>query len=261
MMFQTFLSNISVYGLLASAGILAVCLWLSIYERRYPQFAGDIDLAGIYGLIGAIIGAKILYLATVWTSVVEDISYFACASDLFLKKYLYAGFVYYGGVAGFLSASFLYARCNQIPYSDIASPLVPAIALFHVFGRLGCFLQGCCYGVPVQGKLAVIYRHSEIAPNGVPLFPVQLVEAGAEAAVFILLLCHLKRGVRGSVSAAIYLLSYGVLRFALEFFRGDSYRGIFYGLSLSQYISILGIVTGAVIVLAEKRHTPPADYD
>ncbi len=54
-----------------------------------------------------------------------------------------AGFVYYGGAIGFLLASFLYARCNQIPYSDIASPLVAALALFHIFGRIGCFLQGC----------------------------------------------------------------------------------------------------------------------
>lgn len=261
MIFQKFLSNISIYGLLASAGILAVCLWLYVYEHRHPQLAGDIDLAGVYSLIGAITGAKILYLATVWPFMIEDLPYLTCIPDLFFKKYLYAGFVYYGGAIGFLSVSYLYARCNHIPYSDIASPLVPALALFHVFGRLGCFFQGCCYGVPTQRGFAVIYQHSEIAPNDIPLFPVQLVEAGAEAAIFILLLHYLKKKVRGSVLAAIYLLSYGVLRFVLEFFRDDSYRGMLYGLSLSQYISILGIVAGSVIVLASRRHASSADYN
>lgn len=172
-----------------------------------------------------------------------------------------AGFVYYGGAIGFLLASFLYARCNQIPYSDIASPLVPALALFHIFGRIGYFLQGCCYGIPTQKGLAVIYQRSEIAPNDIPLFSVQLIEAGAEAAIFVLLLYHLKKRVRGSALTAIYLLSYGVLRFVLEFFRGDSYRGILYGLSLSQYISILGIVVGSVIVSASRRYTNSADYN
>lgn len=117
------------------------------------------------------------------------------------------------------------------------------------------------YGIPTQKGLAVIYQRSEIAPNDIPLFPVQLIEAGAEAAIFVLLLCHLKKRVRGSELTAIYLLSYGVLRFVLEFFRGDSYRGMLYGLSLSQYISILGIVVGSVIVSASRRYTNSADYN
>ena len=153
------------------------------------------------------------------------------------------------------------ARCNQIPYSDIASPLVAALALFHIFGRIGCFLQGCCYGIPTQKGLAVIYQRSEIAPNDIPLFPVQLIEAGAEAAIFVLLLYHLKKRIRGSALTAIYLLSYGVSRFVLEFFRGDSYRGMLYGLSQSQYISILGIVVGSAIVSASRRYTNSADYN
>ncbi|MEE0610986.1 MAG: prolipoprotein diacylglyceryl transferase family protein, partial [Oscillospiraceae bacterium] len=83
----------------------------------------------------------------------------------------------------------------------------------------------------------------------------------AEAAIFVLLLYHLKKRVRGSALTAIYLLSYGVLRFVLEFFRGDSYRGMLYGLSLSQYISILGIVVGSVIASASRRYTNSADYN
>ena len=254
MMFQTVLSHISAYGLLAAGGGIAVCLWLFCYERHCSiRLAGDIDLAVVCGLIGAVIGAKLLYFVTVWPALSYDISLLTCAPGLFAERYLYAGFVYYGGVMGYFSAIALYAKLSKARYTELAAPLVPALALFHVFGRLGCLLQGCCYGVRTQGRFAVVYHRSAIAPHDVPLFPVQLVEACLEAIVFILLLNCLRRGTKGKILTAIYLVAYGACRFVMEFFRGDSYRGIFYGVSLSQYLSLLGIAAGTVMICLGKR--------
>lgn len=255
MMVQTILSHISIYGLLASCGGIAVCFWLFSYERRCcdTRLAGDIDLAAVYGLMGAVLGAKILYLATIWPILTEDLPLLNSSRELFFEKYLYAGFVYYGGLIGYFGAINLYGRFSRIRYAELAKPLVPALALFHAFGRLGCLLQGCCYGIRTQSHFAAIYHNSAVAPRGVPLFPVQLIEAGLEAAIFALLLNCLKRGIEGDRLTAIYLITYGSCRFVLEFFRGDSYRGIFCGFSLSQYISLFGIATGIVMICAGRR--------
>lgn len=254
MMFQTFLSHISIYGLLAAGGGIAACLWLVFYERRCSvRLAGDIDLAVLCGLIGAVLGAKLLYFVTVWPTLSGDISLLTRVPGLFAEKYLYAGFVYYGGVMGYFFAIALYAKFSSTRYEELAVPLVPALALFHVFGRLGCLLQGCCYGVRTQGHFAVVYHHSAIAPHDVPLFPVQLIEACLETIIFILLLNCLRKGIKGKTLTAIYLITYGVCRFVLEFFRGDSYRGMFYGFSLSQYISLFGIAAGAAMIRLGKR--------
>lgn len=100
--------------------------------------------------------------------------------------------------------------------------------------------MGCCYGCPTDSSLGVTFHVSPIAPNGVALVPVQLLEAAAEFLLFAVLLGG-------------YLATYGVLRFTLEFFRYDNYRGFLGPLSLSQWISIVTVVLGTVLLLRAHR--------
>ena len=128
--------------------------------------------------------------------------------------------------------------------------------LFHTFGRIGCFLGGCCYGIPCD--FGFVYTQNPIAmANGVRRFPVQLLEALFCFFLFLLLFSLFRRGRCKNRLLALYLGIYSVGRFFLEYLRGDDYRGFLWGLSTSQLISIL-LLTGVLLYLAAARHKKPA---
>jgi phosphatidylglycerol:prolipoprotein diacylglycerol transferase len=113
--------------------------------------------------------------------------------------------------------------------------------LFHFWGRLGCFLYGCCFGIESSIGFKFFTSPIEIA-NGITRLPVQLVEAIYNLILFILLHnLKTKKLFKGQLFY-FYLLLYSSGRFILEFYRGDIYRGIYWHLSLSQIISIVILV-------------------
>ena len=113
----------------------------------------------------------------------------------------------------------------------------------------------CCYGKPSE-KWGVVFPHSQIAPADVPLLPVQLYEAAGAMLLFIALACMGAKRADGRKMLAVYLLAYSLLRFGLEFLRGDAYRGFVLGLSVSQAIALLSMVLAAVLLIRlRKRNT------
>ncbi len=246
--------RITTYGLMIILGILAIIVYFKIFEPRFRVPAADVQLAIIYGAIGAFAGAKILYLLTVLPQFAADLQDPSLSLPAVLISYLTGGFVFYGGVYGACLTAFIYCRHCRIDWWEMAECLVPVIPLFHVFGRIGCFLTGCCYGVetPVFG---IAFSESEIAPNGVPLLPVQLIEAAVELLLFILLIRMARRPGEGRRMLALWLIAYSLARFVLEFFRGDPYRGYIGPFSTSQIIAVLSILVGTGILWYTKvRH-------
>ncbi len=235
--------QIPMYSVMILFGMLAVMLYFVCIRGRLPFSKADGGLLLVYSTAGVFVGAKALYLVTALPQLAADFGGLYTATGLFLQKYLYSGFVFYGGIYGALAAAGIYCRVCRLPMDQALRWLFPAAPLFHAFGRLGCFCIGCCYGRPVE-RLGVVFSHSPIAPNGVMLFPSQLVEAAAEAALFCLLLWMALRGADGFALLGVWLASYGVLRFGLEFMRGDAYRGFVGALSLSQVISLVTVAWG-----------------
>ena len=170
----------------------------------------------------------------------------------FSALYLSGGFVFYGGLFGALAAVWLFCRRRKVPFSQLGADLVPAVPLFHTFGRVGCFLAGCCYGIPAPaGWPGVTFRVSPVAPNGVALLPVQLYEAAGCLLLFLLLHRLARRGWKGEVLLLVYLAIYALFRFALEFLRGDAARGMWGVFSTSQ---LLALVTLAAVLPLLIRH-------
>lgn len=233
------------YGLFIVFGILLGGIAGYIQVRLYCLDINDfITLAGCVG-IGAMVGAKILYiivyLPQIDLSRITELDYFSSLMN--------GGFIFYGGLLGGLVGVLVCSRVfkfDVITYMKIEIPLIP---LAHAFGRVGCLLTGCCYGIPYDGPGAVIYNNSYIAPAGVSLFPVQGVEAFLEFCLALILFLYIYiRDKKRLKSVEIYLISYAVIRFILEFLRyDDSERGMIEGLSVSQWISIL-IIAGVVSV-------------
>ena len=220
--------------------------------------------------MGALVGAKVVYLITILPQLIEhaaELSFYDWMQLLFS-----GGMVFYGGLYGGLFMAMRYCRRYGADFRLYGSFFAPLIPLFHAFGRVGCFLAGCCWGV--ECGWGVVYTESLSAPNGVSLLPIQLIESACLLALFVALLLidrsqrrrqrervkTLARQSGGALCSAEgverpglpllhwYLFLYALLRFTLEFFRGDAIRGVWL-LSTSQWIALLTLIGLAVFDL------------
>lgn len=247
--------EIPMYGIMAGVGVLLAVLYLKHAEKRYPKLEADAELAFIYGIVGAFVGAKALFLATVFPAFLADFPYLCTQTTAFFGKYLYAGFVFYGGLYGAVLSICLYARAAKVSAQRLLNILLPVLPLIHSMGRIGCFCVGCCYG-RYSERWGVYFFRSEIAPHDVPLLPVQLYEAVGELLLFAVLAYMGAKKADGKKMLAVYLLVYGIMRFALECMRGDAYRGFLLGMSVSQMISVLSVVLAAILLCRPCRKKP-----
>ncbi len=238
---------IRMYGLMIGFGFL---FGIYLASRRAKKEGLNQDLIldmGVYLLLAAIIGSRILYvLTTLQEFTGNPLDAFAIWKG---------GLVFYGGVIAAVPVGIWYVKKHRLPVWQTADILAPYAALGHAFGRLGCFFAGCCYGAPCSGPFCITFSdpHS-LAPQGVPLFPTQLMESGGEFLIFgMLLLLRRYKKFDGQLFW-LYLVFYAALRFTLEFFRGDIARGVYFGglISTSQIIAILMAIS-AVAMLARGR--------
>ena len=247
--------SLHMYGLLLVAALLSA-LWLAGYlARKQGLDPHKIQDLGIASIIAGLVGAKLLLVAV-------DFDQYRM-SPRSLLDVLQSGGVFYGGLLGGIPVAWWYIRKHKLPLFPTLDILAPAVSLGQGVGRLGCFAAGCCYGSSSTAPWSVIFHNEDAhalvgVPLGVPLHPSQLYEsAGAFLLLFVLLAVLKRRKFEGQVFA-LYLLSYAVLRFALEFFRGDVARGTVFGgvLSTSQFIAVLVLfLTLAALPLIAKRKT------
>lgn len=205
----------------------------------------------LFGAIGCAVGMHLLYGITN----IQHWSRLFSAGSLQefwdAAVFIFGGSVFYGGLIGGLIGGYLSIKYQKLDFGLTADCAAPSIALFHMFGRIGCFLGGCCYGV--EWEHGITFEHGLMeSANGVPRVPVQLYEAGLELALFGLLSLLLAKGWLKNRLLAVYLLIYSVGRFILEFWRGDEYRGFLFGLSTSQLISV-GVFAAVVVFVVIKR--------
>jgi phosphatidylglycerol---prolipoprotein diacylglyceryl transferase len=229
--------SIYAYGVLLAAAYLAGLQLAMVRGRaRGIESARMMDL-GIYIIISALLGAKLLLLLT-------DFRYFTTNPDE-LFTLVRSGGVFYGGLIAAVLVAVWYLRRHALPVWTVTDAFAPGVALGHVIGRLGCFLAGCCYGQPTTVPWAVTFTHPEAAANvgtplGVPLHPTQLYEAGAELLILGLILGFERKGRPfAGRTFWLYMLLYAVSRFFIEIYRGDPRGTVFDVLSTSQFISVL----------------------
>ncbi len=224
---------IRLYGLMIGLGFV-ISLFLAARQAKKEDMNPNriLDL-GVYALLVAIVGSRILFVLTnLGEFAIEPLDAFA------LWK---GGLVFYGGVLAAVPLGIWYVKRHNLALWKTADIMAPSVALGHAFGRLGCFFAGCCYGAPCNGPLCITFNdpHSQ-APLGVPLFPTQLAESSGEFLIFCtLLLIRRYKKFEGQLFW-IYVLFYAILRFIIEFFRGDSIRGLYFSdtISTSQIIGI-----------------------
>ena len=231
------------YGLMIAIGFM-VALLVGTYRAKKkgldPEVVSSIAMLAI---VCGFLGAKVLYV------IVEF--------DDFLKSPMSVigseGFVVYGGIiAGALSA-IIYCRIKKISFMSYFDLMMPSVAIAQGFGRMGCFLAGCCYGMETQSMLGVIFPEGSLAPAGIKLLPTQLFSSAGDFLIAgILIWFSSKSRCKGDIGA-LYLLLYWIGRFAIEFLRNDE-RGIVGMLSTSQFISIFFVIGSLVLFLINHRN-------
>lgn len=159
--------------------------------------------------------------------------------------------MFYGGLIGGFLALFFVKKIHKIQIKEYIKILAPSLALAHAFGRIGCSFAGCCYGKETGGKIFFEYNDSLIAPNGIHLFPVQAVESLSLFCLCIILVFLLLKNNKTNTHI-LYIIYYSIVRFILEFFRGDVERGIFKCFSTSQIISIMLFVSVISYLIMNK---------
>lgn len=249
--------KLPMYGLMIAMGYLAALFYIFSKNRKIGLNKDDISDLMFYILLLGIIGGKLFYVITYWGEF--GIS-FADKIKFIFKNFQY-GFVFYGGFLLSLATFFIFSKKKKIPVITAAEVIIPSIALAHAFGRVGCFFAGCCYGKPTDSIFGVIFENTQgevpAALMGRPIHPVQLYEAFGNLVIFAILNLLLTKEIKNKkFSGAVfcsYMLMYGMLRFCLEFFRGDDRGHGLMALSPAQTISVIMIISAAACFFFMKK--------
>ncbi|AEF86948.1 prolipoprotein diacylglyceryl transferase [Treponema primitia ZAS-2] len=253
--FELFGKTIGLYQIMALCGIFATGICSCTATRKTGHDDNDTISLLLFSAIGVFIGGHLLYGIVNYTYIIyaiNNLEKFNSIKIIFdALLVIFGGSVFYGGLLGGIFAGHLYINKNENK-KYLLDIVTPAIPLFHFFGRIGCFLGGCCFGI--ESSIGFTTEHGIVEEaNGIQRFPVQLLEALFNVFLFLILAKLRKKGMFKDKMLYIYLLMYSTGRFFIEFLRGDDLRGKWFLLSTSQIISIVLFLSVLIIVRGKKR--------
>jgi phosphatidylglycerol:prolipoprotein diacylglycerol transferase len=229
------------YGILVALGFLAG-LWTAGRRARLAGISPEtIHDLGPWLIVGGIVGGRVLYVISYWREQFADDSW------LEIFKVYHGGLVFYGGLIGAILAAGFYIRLKKLPLWKLADVLAPSIALGYVFGRLGCFMNGCCFGRACDLPWAVTFPPDH-ATHGQPVHPTQLYDSLLNLLFYVFLAWLFRRKKFDGQVFAAYLMGYAVLRSFVEYFRGDYPVHYLGGWATPAQLISLGIITGGVLL-------------
>lgn len=229
-------TKLSLYAIMILLSLLINIIIVIIIHKKFNFSSAEIIGALIYENIGIIFGAKIL-------DYIQNYNQY----DKFDFSNL--GLSSYGAIIGAILCLLIFSFQFKKPLKDMLFTFMPSIPLMYAIGKIGCFLAGCCHGIEYNGIGSIIYKYSEIAPNYIHLFPVQLLEAIVFTLIFIYMINkNLKNKFNMRIVGISFILC-GIAKFILDYFRMSHVDTI---LSLNQIISIVFILIGIYIVLKNK---------
>ncbi|MDD7593071.1 MAG: prolipoprotein diacylglyceryl transferase [Peptoniphilaceae bacterium] len=248
--------QISIYGFLICLAItigILISLWLT---KQFHILWDDFFLYFAYVFLFGLLGAKVLYLLinirTIdWWRFISDARYFSAL--------LSGGFVFYGGILGGMLGLFFCQKVHKIPYMKLMNIVAPTFPLMHAIGRIGCYIRGCCFGIPVNfPHFHVIYTDPTHPMHDVSLLPIQLIESACNLILSFVLFYLLLKKKKTTGIFSLYIICYAWIRFLIEFFRYDAERGLLLGLSTSQYVSMILFFISLFFFCKENHHKEKA---
>lgn len=265
-LFTLFGFHLQMYGLCLALGfVLCYCLARRL-ARLTGRDPGEVDTLIMVAAVCGVIGARAVYVAQNWGE------QFA-GDPLAAFRIWQGGLVFYGG---FIAATLGIVAYGLIRRAEPLRSLLDFCAVFvplgHAFGRVGCFFHGCCFGGVGGGALGVRFPHGSpawrhqveagligpYAPQSLPVWPTQLIEAAGCALLFVALWWLYRRQRRwAGLCCGAYAVAYAALRFAGECLRDDPRGDFHFGLSFSQCVSVGLLLMGLgflVMAFRENKH-------
>lgn len=263
------------YGFLIALGLVA---GVAVAVRRGRsvgiETGATLDLT-FYAIVVGMVGARLLYVlmhagdyARLCAGAGAPRTLGQAVADCTAAvRFWQGGLVFLGGAILAAASTLLLAHRKGLGLGEVADVLAPSVSLAHVFGRLGCFMVGCCYGKPWSGGVhfppdSVAYSellndHAVVvgAASTPGLHPTQLYEAGGELAIFLVLVWLWPRRKFSGAIALTYALAYGLLRFAIEIFRGDDLRAFVVEARMPSLARALGFSPTAPLFLSSAQAT------
>jgi phosphatidylglycerol:prolipoprotein diacylglycerol transferase len=225
------------YGLMVAIGILTAYY---VAEKRMKKFNIDpsrFQYLVLTAIISGALGSKFLYFLTRFHDIMQDPGILFSLSD---------GWVVYGGILGGILGGYIYCRLHNLDFVRYFDFMIPEVALAQGFGRIGCFLAGCCYGAETDQWFGIVFPTNSLAPSGVALIPTQLLMSAFDFLLAFLLFYLAKKDRPQGTLASVYLIAYSLGRFVIEYLRGDMIRGSVGVLSTSQLISLFTFAAGVI---------------
>ncbi len=234
------------YGILVATGFLAG-LWTASRRARSvgiePERVFDL---GPWLILGGIAGGRVLYVISYWREQFADNPF----PEVFMVQH--GGLVFYGGLIGATLAGVGYIRWKKLPLWKMADILAPSIALGYAFGRIGCLLNGCCYGRDCDLPWGIHFPAGH-AKYGVAVHPTEVYDSILNFCFYVFLAWMFKRKKFDGQVFAIYLMGYAVLRSFVEYFRGDYPVHYLGGVATPAQLLSIGIVAGGVLLFVWLR--------
>ncbi len=210
------------YGLMIAIAFL-VCIFLARRDARHYGLDPDkIYDFSFFVLVSGIIGGRILY-------VILNLAYYL-ENPLEIIMLHRGGLVWFGAFGFALIGGIIFLKKNDLPVFKTLDFLSPYIALGHAIGRIGCFLNGCCYGMPAKWGIYFPIHQDK-------LIPTQLFESFFLLIIFSILIISRKKIHKNGAIFFSYLALYSLVRFTIEFLRADTPKE-FFGLTIFQVIAI-----------------------
>ena len=245
--------SVRAYGVMLAISFVLGAWWAArAAARRGLDPDRILSLVG-WILVSSIVGARLHF-------VLAHPSSFSGPFD-FLRIWE-GGLTLYGGLIAAIVVSFLYLRRHRLPFLLVADTTAPAIALGEGLTRIGCFLNGCCFGAPSHGGLCVHYPRDSYAAltlgPGVAVHPAQLYLCGAMLLLFVLLWRADRRALPVGLLFGLYLLGQGLARYIVDFYRYyeevDRIRSLAPVIATkSQVVALLLALSGLVLILFISR--------
>ncbi|MBQ5884795.1 MAG: prolipoprotein diacylglyceryl transferase [Clostridia bacterium] len=240
--------EIPIYGIAWILGTAIAGLIAYLLTKKSGIEGYDLVYSAVFAVLAGVAGAKLLFILVSLNIIIEQ--------NIPFTAVLQGGFVFYGGLIGGAIGILIYTKMyklNTLKFFDLFALVMP---LGHAIGRVGCFYSGCCYGMRYDGPFSCEYTKTlGMTPLNTALLPVQLIEAVLLIILFCVLMYMYLKVQQTGIITVIYLYVYSVIRFVLEFLRGDLERGLIFGLSTSQIVSVMIVVfvTSFLIIKLKKK--------
>ncbi len=231
------------YGIMVALGILAIIVWVMWQVRKDSRISYDtVFMAALVGIPSGVVVSRLLHVLDLWEYYSQNPGQIIGGSGLTI----------YGAILGAALGIWIYSKFGKFKFGYLADLITPGLILAQMIGRVGCILNGCCYGDVCELPWAIVYTHPEsLGPIGIPVHPTQAYEIIYLAIIFVVMLVLRNRlKPEGSLFIA-YIGLYGAWRLGIDFIREGT--PFLFGLHQAQVIGIITIVISITLLSWKTR--------